>query len=52
MMDDSFIDNVITPKPQSKEEAIMNREFYGMEAVTNSAETEHDEQDSGQGGEQ
>lgn len=32
MMSDDFIDSVITPKPQSREEA-MNREFYGMMAV-------------------
>jgi hypothetical protein len=31
-MDDDFIENIITPKPQTRNEA-MNREFYGMEAV-------------------
>lgn len=31
-MSDDFIESVITPNPQSKEEA-MNREFYSMMAV-------------------
>lgn len=43
MMQDDFIENVITPKPQTREEAIMNREFYGMEAVKNSEKTNADE---------
>lgn len=47
VLSDDFIDSVITPKPQSRDEAKMNREFHGMMAVQHSAETEDSEQNGG-----
>jgi hypothetical protein len=42
MMDDDFIESVITPKPQSRDEAKMNRKFIGMEAVAQFDEEDYD----------
>jgi len=44
MMSDDFIEGVITPKTE-REEATMNREFYGMMAVQ--AENYNEEAEEG-----
>lgn len=47
MMSDSFIENVISPEPESGDVEMIYREFYGLESVASTDEYESSERHGG-----
>ena len=46
-MSDNFIENVISPEPESNDVEMVYREFYGLESVASTDEYESNERYGG-----